>query len=147
MKVIESIIDDTLSNLLPMIKIEHLAIWVNDLEATRTFYQRYFGAEANNLYHNKTKAFKSYFLTFPGGGPRLELMQRPDVKDELAPGREVRGITHFALALGSKTAVDELTETLRTAGCAVVGEARTTGDGYYESVVLDPEGNRLELTV
>lgn len=130
-----------------MISIEHLAIWVNDLEAMRAFYQKHFGATANDLYHNQRKNFRSYFLSFPGGGPRLELMQRPDVQDELPPGQEVRGITHFAMALGAKSAVDELTETLRAAGCAVVGEARTTGDGYYESVVLDPEGNRLELTV
>ncbi len=130
-----------------MISIEHLAVWVNDLEGMRAFYQKHFGATANNLYHNQQKNFRSYFLSFPGGGPRLELMQRPDVQDELAPGHEVRGITHFAMALGSKSAVDELTEALRTVGCAVVGEARTTGDGYYESVVLDPEGNRLELTV
>jgi len=130
-----------------MIIIEHLALWVNDLEATRAFYQRHFHATANDRYYNPEKDFRSYFLTFPGGGPRLELMQRPDVPDELAPGSEVRGLTHFAIALGSETAVDELTETFRAAGCAVVGEARTTGDGYYESVVLDPEGNRLELTV
>lgn len=130
-----------------MISIEHLAVWVNDLEAMRTFYQQHFGARANDLYHNQKKGFRSYFLTFPGGGPRLELMQRPDVPDELAPGKEVRGFTHFAMALGSESAVEELTETLRAAGCTVVGEARTTGDGYYESVVLDPEGNRLELTV
>jgi lactoylglutathione lyase len=130
-----------------MIRIEHLALWVNDLEAMRAFYVDVFGAVSNELYHNPKKNFRSYFLSFPGGGPRLELMHRPDVPETLPPGAEARGLTHFAVSLGSKTTVDELTESLRSAGCSVVGEARTTGDGYYESVVLDPEGNRLELTV
>lgn len=124
-----------------MIRIEHLAIWVNDLEAMRSFYASTFSAVANELYHNPTKHFRSYFLSFPGGGPRLELMQRPDVPETLPPGAEARGLTHIALVLGSKSGVDELTF------LKVVGEARTTGDGCYESVVLDPEGNRLELTV
>lgn len=130
-----------------MIKIEHLALWVNDLEGMRSFYVATFGAVSGELYHNPKKIFRSYFLSFPGGGPRLELMQRPDVPETLPPGAEARGLTHFALALGSHSAVDELTESFRSAGLVVVGEARTTGDGYYESVVLDPEGNRLELTV
>jgi lactoylglutathione lyase len=130
-----------------MIKIEHLAIWVNDLEAMRNFYASTFGAIANELYHNPTKSFRSYFLSFPGGGPRLELMQRPDVPKTLPPGAEARGLSHIALALGSKSAVDDLTDSFRSQGLSVIGEPRTTGDGYYESVVLDPEGNRLELTV
>jgi len=120
-----------------MIRIEHLALWVNDLEAMRSFYVSTFSMIAGKLYHNPKKNFYSYFLSFPGGGARLELMQRPDIPETLPPGAEAKGLTHFALALGSKTAVDEMTESFRSAGLAVVGEARTTGDGYYESVVLD----------
>ncbi|MEL6650582.1 MAG: VOC family protein [Bacteroidota bacterium] len=128
-------------------KIEHLAIWTQDLEGMRAFYERYFEAQSNEKYRNERKQFESYFLTFSEGA-RLELMYRPDIPANLNDLiKEYRGIIHFAISLGSKEKVDQLTEQLRTDGYQVVGEARTTGDGYYESVVLDPEGNRLELTV
>ncbi|MEL6592084.1 MAG: VOC family protein [Bacteroidota bacterium] len=128
-------------------KIEHLAIWTQDLEGMRAFYERYFEAQSNEKYRNERKQFESYFLTFSEGA-RLELMYRPDIPANLNDLiKEYRGIIHFAISLGSKEKVDQLTEDLRTDGYQVVGEARTTGDGYYESVVLDPEGNRLELTV
>ena len=128
-------------------KIEHLAIWVNDLEGMRSFYETYFGATSGELYHNPAKNFKSYFLSFEKGC-RLELMQKPGISQNLHPiGQEYRGIIHFAISVGSKERVNSLTEDLRTAGFEVAGEARTTGDGYYESVVLDPEGNRIEITV
>lgn len=125
-------------------KIEHLAIWVNDLEAMRAFYEQYFQAQAGEKYHNPKKQFTSYFLTF-SSGCRLELMHRPDINDQ---GSEERiGITHIAIAVGSKEEVDEMTAQFREDGFQVVGEPRTTGDGYYESVILDLEGNRIELTV
>ena len=125
-------------------RIEHLALWTRDLEAMRVFYEQYFGAVAGERYHNPRKRFTSYFLSFSGGA-RLELMQRDDVT---ADNRIERlGYAHFALATGSRDRVDALTETLRAAGIRVAGEPRTTGDGYYESVVLDPEGNRIEITV
>ena len=124
--------------------IEHLALWTHDLEEMRQFYETHFGATAGKRYHNPHKQFTSYFLTFSGGA-RLELMQRTDVTADNAIER--LGYAHFALATGSQQRVDALTETLRAAGVRVVDEPRTTGDGYYESVVLDPEGNRIELTV
>lgn len=126
-------------------KIEHLAIWVSDLEATKTFYTNYFGAKSGQKYHNPNKNFTSYFLSFEGN-PRLELMHRPDITKVLKAGQEVLGLTHFAIAVGSKKKVDDLTKQLREDGHSIVGEPRTTGDGYYESVVLDPEGNRIEIT-
>ncbi len=128
-------------------KIEHLAIWVKDLDNMKAFYEKYFEASAGALYHNPSKNFNSYFLSFQEGS-RLELMHQPtipnnqnDIKDQYL------GIIHFAISVGSKQKVDELTEEIRNGGYAVIGEPRTTGDAYYESVVLDPEGNRIEITI
>ncbi|MEZ0484816.1 VOC family protein [Fibrella aquatica] len=129
-------------------RIEHLAIWVRDLEKMRSFYEHYFLATANEKYTNHTKGFSSYFLSFPQGGPRLELMQMPGIPDTqndvLA---QFSGLVHFAISVGSVAQVDALTEQLRADGLPVVGEPRQTGDGYYESVVFDPEQNRIEITV
>ena len=128
-------------------KIEHLAIWCRDIESLRQFYQHYFGAKAGNRYHNSAKNFQSYFLSFDEGS-RLELMQMPTIPNSTNDiEKQFTGLTHFALSVGSKQRVDELTEALRRDGYPIVGEPRTTGDGYYESAVLDPEGNRIEITV
>ena len=127
--------------------IEHLAIWVRDQERMRTFYEMYFGATANAKYTNATKRFSSYFLSFPQGGPRLELMQMPGIPDSVNdPLTQFLGLVHFAVSVGSDAAVDALTERLRADGYVVVGEPRRTGDGYYESVIFDPEQNRIEIT-
>ena len=126
--------------------IEHLALWVRDLERMRVFYQTYFQATANAKYVNSTKGFSSYFLSFPNGGPRLEIMQMPSIPDSRNDASaQFSGLIHFAVSVGSEAAVDTLTEQLRTDGFSVVGEPRRTGDGYYESVVLDPEQNRVEI--
>jgi len=126
--------------------IEHLALWVRDLERMRTFYETYFSAIANDKYTNIAKGFSSYFLSFPGGGPRLEIMQMPGIPDSLNDAfAQFSGLIHFAISVGSDAAVDALTEQLRTDGFPVLGEPRRTGDGYYESVVLDPELNRIEI--
>lgn len=128
-------------------KIEHLAIWTDDLERLRQFYEKYFGAIAGERYHNPTKKFHSYFLSF-SSGPRLEIMSVPDLdgkdRDAMKP---LLGLAHFAVSVGSKAQVDLLTEQFRSDGFVIAGEPRTTGDGYYESVILDPDGNRIELTV
>lgn len=127
-------------------KIEHIALWVNDLETSRAFYERYFGATAGKQYHNPNKNFTSYFLSFDTGC-RLELMHQPEIPANRNNAMtQYRGIIHLAISVGSKEKVDQLTEELRTAGYPIVGEPRTTGDGYYESVVLDPEDNRIEIT-
>ena len=126
-------------------KIEHLAIWVNDLEGMKYFYETYFSATVGDKYHNPTTNFTSYFLSF-GDGPRLELMHRPDIAQKLNDLEEHIGISHFAVSIGSKEKVDALTEQLRDLGYKIIGEPRTTGDGYYESVVLDPENNTIEIT-
>lgn len=127
-------------------KIEHLAIWVQDLERSRHFYETYFQAKANDKYHNPKKNFTSYFLSFDSGC-RLEIMHRPDIRSlQDKAEKEYRGIIHFAVSVGSEAKVDALTEQLRADGFAIIGEPRRTGDGYYESVVLDPEHNRIEIT-
>ncbi|EAG4574457.1 glyoxalase/bleomycin resistance/extradiol dioxygenase family protein [Listeria monocytogenes] len=124
-------------------KIEHVALWATNLEQMKQFYVTYFGATANDLYENKTKGFTSYFLSFEDGA-RLEIMSRTDVTGKTTG--ENLGWAHIAISTGTKEAVDELTEKLRQDGFAIAGEPRMTGDGYYESVVLDPEGNRIEIT-
>ena len=127
-------------------RIEHLAIWVSDLELMRRFYETYFGATSGEKYHNPKKNFTSYFLSFDTGS-RLELMQKPGITAIENRVIEYLGISHFAISVGSKEKVDTLTEQLRTDGFVVAGNPRITGDGYYESVILDPEKNRIEITI
>jgi len=125
--------------------IEHVAIWTADLERLRIFYESHFGAIAGPHYFNTAKQFESYFLRFESGA-RLELMQAPNlVSTPTGPRRS--GYAHLAFALGSRERVCELTTRLAAAGCPIVDGPRVTGDGYFESVVLDPDGNRIELTV
>ena len=127
-------------------KIDHIAIWTKQLEKMRHFYEHYFNGKAGDKYLNPRKNFESYFLEFDGGS-RLELMEKLEVDSKLHNDEEnYLGITHFAFSSGSKTNVDKLTEDLRQDGYKVIGEPRTTGDGYYESVVLDPDGNKVEIT-
>ncbi len=124
--------------------IEHIAIWVHDLEKMRAFYEHYFNANSNEKYINPKKHFSSYFLSFDSGC-RLELMHNPHIAETLAQTQ--LGLAHFAVSVGSKLEVDQLTEQLQNDGYEVKGAPRTTGDGYYESVVLDPERNQIEITV
>ena len=132
-------------------RIEHAAMYVIDLETMRDFFCRYFGAVSGELYYNEKKGFRSYFLTFDGGA-RLELMHQegcgsPRRKEDAEGASCGVGLHHLAMGVGSREAVDELSCRLEEDGYRVVGQPRTTGDGYYESVVLDPEHNRIEITV
>ena len=159
-------------------KIEHIAIWVKDIDKVCEFYRKYFGGVVQSLYHNPTKQFTSRFVTFEDGA-RLEVMHRPDItvgtlnRDRMfaspKPTRfgsaikickriftaltsltfhvEHLGYAHLSFSVGSKEEVDRLTQQMSNDGIQVVGQPRTTGDGYYESVVLDPEGNREEITI
>ena len=126
-------------------RIEHIAMYVNDLEKTKEFFIKYFHAASNAGYHNKTTDFRSYFLTFDDGA-RLEIMKKPQMMDE-EKGLNRTGYVHIAFGLGSKEAVDLLTEKLRNDGYEVVSGPRTTGDGYYESCIIGIEGNQIEVTV
>ena len=128
-------------------KIEHLGIWTHDLKGMRDFYQTYFNMECGEIYENKKKGFSSYFLSFKGGATRIELMTRTDLSLRETGKETPSGLAHLAVSLETREAVDQLTESIRQAGYTVLSEPRITGDGYYESVVADPEGNRIELTV
>lgn len=125
-------------------KIEHVAMYVNDLEKSREFFVKYFGAQSNSLYHNPTKKFRSYFLTFDGEA-RLEIMSKADMTDD-KKSLVRTGFIHVAFSVGSKEKVDELTAKLKNDGYEVISKPRTTGDGYYESCILDFEGNQIEIT-
>ena len=128
----------------PHMKIEHVAMYVNDLEAARDFFVKYLGGTSNSGYHNKNTDFRSYFITFDDGA-RLELMNKPELND--APKTVNRtGYIHIAFSVGSKARVDELTEILQQAGYEVHSGPRTTGDGYYESCIVGIEGNQIEIT-
>ena len=128
-------------------KIEHVAIWATDIETLKGFYETYFGATPNRKYVNREKQFSSYVLTFSAGA-RLEIMQMQSVDSRRdTPYQQCIGLAHLAIALGSREGVDTLTARLAADGYEVIDGPRTTGDGYYESVVLDPENNRIEITV
>ena len=167
-------------------KIEHVAIWVKDIDKVCEFYRKYFGGVVHPIYHNPAKQFTSRFVTFESGA-RLEVMHRPDIDADVGTeamfhvkrpqgecsahtcmgiaepqdvGHEVSqpfqaqheqgqhlGYAHLSFSVGSKEEVDRLTQKMSDDGIQIVGQPRTTGDGYYESVVLDPEGNRVEVTV
>jgi lactoylglutathione lyase len=125
-------------------RIEHVAVWTDDIERLRAFYARYFQATAGAVYDNPVKQFRSYFLSFASGA-RLEIMQRPALA--AAAAHPARGYAHLAISLGSEAGVDALAARLREDGYPLVDGPRRTGDGYYEAVVLDPDGNRIEITV
>ena len=126
-------------------RIEHVALYVKDLEAAREFFITYLEGEANDGNYNPKTGFRSYFIRF-GDGARLELMNKPDMTD-LEKSLARTGYAHLAFSVGSESRVDRLTERLRAAGYPVLSGPRTTGDGYYESCILAFEGNQIEITV
>lgn len=126
-------------------KIEHIAMYVNDLEGARDFFVKYFDAFSNEGYHNPKTDFRSFFLSFADGS-RLEVMTKPELTDS-GDMMDRFGYAHIAFSLGSKDAVNALTDRLKADGYPVISGPRTTGDGYYESCVLGFEGNVIEITV
>ena len=126
-------------------KIEHIALYVEDLEETKNFFIKYLGAKANNGYYNPRTNFRSYFLSFEDGA-RLEIMRRPEMVN--LPKEAARtGYAHIAFSVGSREKVDALTAELKADGYDVVSGPRITGDGYYESCIVAMEGNQIEITV
>ena len=126
-------------------KIDHIALYVKDLDTSKSFYETYFGAKSNELYHNPKTGLHTYFLTFESGA-RLEIMWRPNLRERLDKVMN-EGFIHFAFSVGSKEAVDALTQKIIDEGYICFSTPRTTGDGYYESVILDPDGNMIEITI
>lgn len=128
-----------------IMKIEHVAMYVNELERARDFFITYFGAESNAGYHNQNTGLRSCFLSFREGA-KLELMNRPSMEDLEKPYTRT-GLIHLAFSVGSREKVEELTARLKKDGFEVLSGPRTTGDGYYESCIVGIEGNQIEITV
>lgn len=126
--------------------INHVALWAHDIELLKDFYCRWFNASATPEYHNPIRGLTSYLLSFPDGGATLEIMNEPEISD-IGSCRKLRGFCHIAISLGSQEAVDGFTDRMRYEGVTILGNPRRTGDGFYESVIADPEGNIVELTV
>ncbi|MFC4653002.1 VOC family protein [Lactococcus nasutitermitis] len=127
-------------------KIEHIGLFVQDLENMKIFYEHYFGAVAGEKYHNPKTSFQSYFLSFTDGA-RLEIGTREDLTALSKNSPTHFGYAHLAISLGSAEKVDALTQQFRKDDFTVKSGPRTTGDGYYEAVIIDPEGNEIELTI
>jgi lactoylglutathione lyase len=126
-------------------RIEHIAMYVEDLEAVKIFFEKYFNAASNDGYHNVNTGFRSYFLSFDDGA-RIEIMNKPGIV--IADNHvEKTGCNHIAFSVGSKETVDVLTKRLKDDGYEVIKGPRTTGDGYYESCIVGIEGNIIEITV
>lgn len=123
-------------------RLSHIAIWSSDIERSRQFYQHYFDGRSNEMYTNQAKGFASYFVDFDGLS--IEIMSRVDVT-ELCDATERVGLAHFAFSVGSRQGVDSLIEQLRADGVNIRSEARTTGDGFYEASITDPDGNIVEI--
>ena len=123
--------------------VDHISIYTNDLERLKDFYIKYFSGKANDKYHNEKTGLQTYFISFDGGA-RLELMQKPDLteRDKTRPSD---GLTHLSICVGSREKVDALTEILTKDGYILKSGPRETGDGYYESCILDPDSNEVEL--
>jgi lactoylglutathione lyase len=128
-------------------KIHHIAFWVKDIEKMKAFYTKYFNCTAGPEYTNPKNSFNSFFLSFMDG-TQIELMNNPSILDSLhSIHNQYMGLNHMAVSAGSKDAVDQLTGRLEKDGFQVLSGPRETGDGYYESVILDPENNRIEITI
>ncbi len=125
-------------------RIDHIACWTDNIDRLAEFYARYFEAQIGPLYQNTTEQFSARFLSFPDGG-RLEIMHSPSIRQRIAGDHT--GFIHMAISVGSMEEVDRLTEKMYADGILIVDGPRRTGDGYYESVVQDPDGNRIEITL
>lgn len=122
--------------------IDHIAVWTENLENEKDFFLRYFDCRVNEKYINPVKQFSSYFITFDTGA-RIELMERADIRE--GRSADTLGPAHIAINVGSKEKVDKMTVKFESDGLTIVSKPRMTGDGYYESVVLDPENNVIEI--
>ena len=127
-------------------RIDHIALYCIDLEAMREFWMAHFGCASNEQYHNPRTGLRTYILSFPQGGTRLEIMQRPEVTEPL-PSQYRAGFIHMSVTVDSKEAVNKKTQELQSSGYECISGPRTTGDGYYESQIVGPEGILIEITI
>ncbi|MBR4380292.1 MAG: VOC family protein [Bacteroidaceae bacterium] len=127
-------------------KIDHIALYCKDLEGMRSFFMHFFAAQSNDLYHNPRTGLRTYILSFPDGETRLEMMNRPDVQEGRVDESLHLGYIHVSMSVGSKERVDNLTALLVKARYQLLSGPRTTGDGYYESCIVGPEGILIEIT-
>lgn len=127
-------------------RIHHLAIWCDNIEVVKNFYTKYFNCTGNELYHNPSKSYTSYFLSFENSDCKIELMNRPDIIETPANRGFSKGVAHFDIEVGDSSKVDSLTKQLSTDGYTIASQPRHTGDGYYEAGILDPEGNYVEIS-
>ena len=125
-------------------RISHIAIWTSDIVTLKDFYCSRFGGTVGLLYENPAKGFRSYFIRFDDE-VRLEIMERTDITKPIT--EEMLGYAHFAISVGSEASVRIKTEELEKSGVQILSAPRWTGDGYFESVILDPDGNRVEITI
>ncbi len=126
-----------------MMEIDHIAIYVSNLEVVKDFFIAYFRAEANEMYHNPKTGLRSYFLSFDNGC-RIEIMSRPEVHETVFD--EFRaGFIHLSFSVGGRKAVDTLTARLEEDGYVVLSGPRMTGDGYYESCIKGIENLLIEI--
>lgn len=128
-----------------MMKIDHIAPWAEDIELLRQFYMLYFNMSCNDKYVNPNNNFSSYFLSFDGDGARIEIMNIPG-KDAPSSRGDLKGLAHFSISVGSKETVDNMAKRFKEDGYTILSQPRTTGDGYYECAIADPEGNYVEIT-
>lgn len=126
-------------------RIDHIAIWAEDLELLREFYMQYFNMSCDDKYINPRKNFSSYFLSFDDGGARIEIMNIPRKDDPVSRG-DLKGLAHFAISVDNKKNVDDMATRFKKDGVTILSNPRTTGDGYYECAITDPEGNYVEIT-
>jgi lactoylglutathione lyase len=124
-------------------KIHHVSLYVHDLEVMHKFYEKYFCAKANGLYFNPTTGYKSYRLSFEDGN-KIEIMAKPGLKD-FDKDINYFGYNHIALSVGGRDMVDKITNQLEKDGCKIISYPHIAGDGCYESAVMDPENNLIEI--
>ena len=124
-------------------KIVHVALWTRQLEIQARFWVDFFEGSINEKYCSKTNpGFESYFVKI-GEDVAIELMTKPGLSAR-EPDNNTSGWVHLAIAVGAKTKVDALAQRAQTQGI-LVSAPRTTGDGYYEAVIKDPDGNLIEI--
>lgn len=124
-------------------KIAHIALWTTQLELQARFWSEFFGGKVNEKYCSiNNPGFASYFVKI-GEEIAIELMTKPGL-NLVCSDNQTTGWVHIAIAVGNAEQVDALAKKAQEQGI-LVSSPRTTGDGYYEAVIKDPDGNLIEI--